>query len=47
MPDRFEDIRTFVAVVQGQGFNTAADRLGLVKSAVSRRIRDLEDSTLR
>lgn len=43
MPDRFEDIRTFVAVVQGQGFNVAADRLGLVKSAVSRRIRDLED----
>lgn len=43
MPDRFEDIRTFVAVVQGQGFNAAADRLGLVKSAVSRRIRDLED----
>lgn len=43
MPDKFEDIRTFVAVVQGQGFNAAADRLGLVKSAVSRRIRDLED----
>lgn len=43
MPDKFEDIRTFVAVVQGQGFNAAAERLGLVKSAVSRRVRDLED----
>lgn len=43
MPDRFEDIRTFVSVVQHRSFNTAADQIGLVKSAVSRRIRDLED----
>ena len=43
MSDRFEDLRTFVTVVQGQGFNAAAERLGLVKSAVSRRIRDLEE----
>jgi DNA-binding transcriptional LysR family regulator len=43
MTDRFEDMRTFVAVAQHRSFNTAADRLGLGKSAVSRRIRDLED----
>ena len=43
MADRFEDIRTFVAVVNGHGFNAAARQLGCVKSAVSRRIRDLED----
>ena len=42
MSDRFQDLRTFVAVVQGQGFNVAADRLGLVKSAVSRRIGEME-----
>ena len=43
MNDRFQDLRTFVAVVQGRGFATAADRLGLVKSAVSRRVRELEE----
>ena len=43
LADRFEDMRTFVAIVQGGGFNAAADRLGLAKSAISRRIRDLED----
>lgn len=43
LADRFEDMRTFVAVVEGGGFNAAVDRLGVVKSAVSRRIRDLED----
>lgn len=43
MSDRFEDIRTFVAVVQANSFATAADRLGLAKSAVSRRVRDLEN----
>ena len=42
MSDRFQDLRTFVAVVQSQGFNVAADRLGLVKSAVSRRIGEME-----
>ena len=42
MLDRFEDLRTFVVLVQAGGFNTAADRLGIVKSAVSRRMRDLE-----
>lgn len=43
MNDRFQDLRTFVAVVQGRGFASAADRLGLVKSAVSRRVRELEE----
>jgi DNA-binding transcriptional LysR family regulator len=43
MADKFEDIRTFVAVVQGRGFNSAARQLGFVKSAVSRRIREMED----
>lgn len=43
MNDRFQDLRTFVAVVQGRGFATAAERLGLVKSAVSRRVRELEE----
>ena len=43
MADRFEEIRTFVTVVEANGFKIAADRLGIVKSAVSRRIRDLEE----
>ncbi|UXI69786.1 LysR family transcriptional regulator [Tahibacter amnicola] len=43
MADRYEDLRTFVAVVDAHGFGVAADRLGVVKSAVSRRIRELED----
>jgi DNA-binding transcriptional LysR family regulator len=43
MSDHFEDIRTFVAVVQAPGFAGASERLGLAKSAVSRRIQDLED----
>jgi DNA-binding transcriptional LysR family regulator len=43
MSDKFEDIRTFVAVVQAQGFARAGKRLGIAKSAVSRRVNDLED----
>ncbi|MFN6566681.1 LysR family transcriptional regulator [Dendronalium sp. ChiSLP03b] len=43
MLDRFEDIRTFVAVVQANSFVIAANRLGLAKSAVSRRLRELEN----
>jgi DNA-binding transcriptional LysR family regulator len=42
MSDRFEDIRTFVAVVQARGFAQAGKRLGLAKSAISRRLSDLE-----
>jgi DNA-binding transcriptional LysR family regulator len=43
MTDRFEDIRTFIAVVQAKGFAGAGERLGLAKSAISRRVSDLED----
>ena len=43
MADRFEDLRAFAPVVDAQGFAAAADRLGVAKSAVSRRIGDLED----
>lgn len=43
MSDRFEDIRTFVAVVQSHSFVSAGTQLGLAKSAVSRRVRDLEN----
>ena len=42
MADRFEDIRTFVAVVQFSSFARAAEQLDLAKSAVSRRVRDIE-----
>lgn len=42
MGDRFEEMRTFVAVAEAGGFAAAARRLGLVKSAVSRRVRELE-----
>ena len=43
MSDRFEDIRTFTTVVQAKGFAGAAERLGVAKSAISRRVSDLED----
>jgi len=40
--DRFEELQTFVAVVEAGSFSAAAERLNLAKSAVSRRIGDLE-----
>ena len=40
--DRFEDIRTYVAVVDSGGVNAAAAHLGIAKSAVSRRLGELE-----
>ncbi len=43
MADRFEDLRVLVAVVSGGGIAAGAERLGVAKSAVSRRIRELED----
>jgi len=43
MTDRFEDIRTFITVVQAKSFAGAAERLGVAKSAISRRVSDLED----
>src|SRR6202140_396821 len=43
MTDRFADIRTFITVVQAKGFAGAGERLGVAKSAISRRVSDLED----
>ncbi len=43
MADRFEDLRALVAVVSEGGFAAGAVSLGLAKSAISRRIRELED----
>ncbi|NHZ78187.1 LysR family transcriptional regulator [Massilia sp. CCM 8695] len=43
MSNQFDDLRTFVAIVQGKGISAAARELGLVKSAVSRRLGELED----
>lgn len=40
--DRFEDLQTFVAVVEAGNFTAAALRLGVAKSAVSRRVSALE-----
>jgi DNA-binding transcriptional LysR family regulator len=37
-----EDLRSFVEVVESGGFNRAAERLGISKSMVSRRIARLE-----
>ena len=39
---QFYEIQTFVSVVEYGGFSAAADRLGIAKSAVSRRLADLE-----
>ena len=41
--DRFEDLRTFVRVVEAGSFTGAAERLQRAKSAVSRRLSELED----
>jgi DNA-binding transcriptional LysR family regulator len=43
MSDKLEDIRAFVAVVQARSFAQAAKGLGVAKSAISRRITNLED----
>lgn len=40
--DRFEDLQTFVTVVETGSFTAAADRLDVAKSAVSRRLSALE-----
>lgn len=39
---QFYEIQTFVSVVENAGISAAADRLGIAKSAVSRRLADLE-----
>lgn len=41
--DRFEEMRTFVRVVEAGSLSAAADRLNIAKSAVSRRLSDLEN----
>lgn len=40
--DRFENMDTFVHVVEASSISGAADRLGVAKSAVSRRLKELE-----
>lgn len=40
--DRFEEMQTFVRVVKAGSFSAAAERLDIAKSAVSRRLSDLE-----
>lgn len=40
---RFDDLQIFVAVVEAGSFTAAADRLGLAKSAISRRVAALEE----
>ncbi|TPG16405.1 LysR family transcriptional regulator [Sphingomonas koreensis] len=40
--DKFEDLRNFAAVVENGGVNAAAAALGIAKSAVSRRLGELE-----
>ena len=40
---RFEDLRTFVRVVEAGSITGAAERLGVAKSAVSRRLGELEE----
>ena len=41
--DRFQDLQTFVRVVEAGSFTAAAERLQRAKSAVSRRISELEE----
>jgi DNA-binding transcriptional LysR family regulator len=40
--DRFEEIQTFIGIVKAGSFSRAAERLNIAKSAVSRRLSDLE-----
>ncbi len=40
--NRFEEIHAFVNVVDYSGFTAAADKLGVAKSSLSRRVSDLE-----
>ena len=40
--NRLEEIEAYLAVVDFQGFGKAAERLGIAKSKVSRRVSELE-----
>ena len=41
--DRFENMGVFIRVVEAGSISAAADRLGVAKSAVSRRLKELEE----
>ncbi len=41
--DRFGELETFISVVETGGISSAAERLGIAKSAVSRRLQELEN----
>jgi DNA-binding transcriptional LysR family regulator len=41
--DRFDELQTFVSVVETGGISAAAERMGIAKSAVSRRLQELEN----
>lgn len=41
--DRFDEMRTFVRVVEAGGISAAAERMAIAKSAVSRRLQELEN----
>lgn len=41
--DRFENMNAFIRVVEAGSISGAADRLGVAKSAVSRRLKELEE----
>lgn len=41
--DRFDEMYTYVRVVEAGGISAAAERLGIAKSAVSRRLQELEN----
>lgn len=43
MADRFEDLRVFIQVVDAQSISGAAEDLDVAPSAVSRRLKDLEE----
>ncbi|VAW71286.1 Transcriptional regulator, LysR family [hydrothermal vent metagenome] len=40
--DRFEEIQTFISIVKAGSFSLAAERMNIAKSAVSRRLAELE-----
>lgn len=41
--DRYENMNAFVRVVESGGISAAADRMGVAKSVVSRRLKELEE----
>jgi len=40
--NKFEELESFVTVVDAHSFSAAADKLGVARSVLSRRVRDLE-----